>query len=245
MDPSLFGVCPHDTAKGSERWALFNTLVNRRIGMKSRFTLYLDFGEFTRALEGNELLWAYLNPADFVKAKTRFGYQGIARPGAHPDKACVIAPAGAGTNGLTALAGKRLAAVRGYLFFLVADRLETEGIPYTLVPAKSYPEVMSIVKRGDADFGVTYNDHFEKLAPATQAEWERVESVDPGLAHVVAVHPSVSPETAEALRGFLLGATTDPDGQKALNTLGFSHFEAVPETPYMLLEELLANAAKS
>lgn len=241
MSPTFFAVCPHDTAKGVDKWALFNTLVNKTVGLRARFNVFLNFNEFTAALEEEQLLWAYLNPADYLKAKARFGYEAIARPRDRRDKAYLVAPCGM-TGGLELATGKRLAAVKGYLYALAADRLKAAGIQYTLVPAKSYNEVMTLLERGDADVGVSYNDHFDALSPSTRERYCAAESIDVGLSHVVAAHPSVAAESKEALRGFLLGATETADGQKALAALGLAGFDPVPEAPFQVLEQILAAA---
>ena len=243
MPPSLFAACPHDTARGLTKWALFNTLVNKEVGLGSRFHPYLNFAEFGAALEAGELLWAYLNPADFLKAKRLFQFAHVARPADRRDVAYLVASARSGLQGLEAASGRKLAAVSGYLYFLVKHRLQTSGIEHVLVPAKSYAEVMQMVDRGQAELGVTYNDHFDHLNDSSRADFTIATTVDIGLSHVVATHPSVPAESREALRKLLLNAASGVAGEKILSTLEFSRFEAVPEEPFKQLADVLQSVA--
>lgn len=238
MTTNLFAVCPHDTARGVEKWALFNTFVNKNLGLGSRFQPYLDFTDFGADLEGERFLWAYLNPADYLKAAKRFGYKAVARPRGRFDVAYVLGRAEAGAaSDPSALAGKRLAAVRGYLYFLVAHQLDALGVPFQPVTAKSYPEVMAMLERGDADFGVSYNEHFDALPPSVRQGYRVVARVDAGLSHVVATHPSLGQK--EALRTLLEGAGERPEGRKMLAELKVDAFEPVPEEPFRRLREIL------
>lgn len=235
--PNLFAVCPHDTARGFDKWAMLNTFVNRRLDLKSRFQPHLNFVEFGTDLEQERFLWAYLNPSDFLKARSRFGYAAQVRPKDRFDAALVIGPST--RTGLEQLHGKRLAAVPGYLFALAKHRLTVEGIDVTLVPVKSYAEVMKALEANQADFGITYNEHFERLAPSARESYSVVEGVNISLSHVISTHPALPAEKVGSLRELLLAAHTNPEGEKLLAELGFSQFEAVDLAPFDRLAEIL------
>jgi ABC-type phosphate/phosphonate transport system substrate-binding protein len=236
--PSFFSVCPHDTARGIEKWALFNTYMNKHVGLKSRFHFTMDFAEFAQDVDGERLLWAYVNPADYLKVSERFGYEPIARPAERFDIAYVVRKSGSELPPQL-IPGSRIAAVKGYLFFLVRHELAAAGIPFTTVPAKSYAEVLSLVERGEADAGVTYNEHFEPLAASTKEKFTVMHKVHPGLSHVVVAHPSIPAKTREEMRALLLAAATDPDAARLLEELRIRSFETVPEAPFRLLKDSL------
>lgn len=243
-DTTVFAVCPHDTARGIERWGFLNTFVNKHLDLGSRYVPHLNFADFTKELDAERFLWAYLNPADFLKVRDRFGYLGLVRPVQRFDVAYVVQSAsGAPAGSLAELAGKRVAAVNGYLFRLVGDRLRQAGITFEHVQAKSYAEVMSMLARGEAAFGVTYNEHFDPLTPSSKAEYRLVTSIDAGLSHVVAAHPSLPEQKREGLRSLLLGAKDNPQGVKILSEIRISGFEPVPEEPFAALKTLLAKTA--
>jgi len=235
--PTLFAVCPHDTARGFDKWAMFNTFVNKRLDLRSRFEPHLNFVEFGADLEQERFLWAYLNPADFLKARSRFGYQAQVRPKNRFDVALVIGRSAA--TGLEQLRGKRLAAVPGYLFFLARHRLAQAGIDFKVVPVKSYAEVMKTLGADEADFGITYNEHFDRLAPSAREAYAVVEGVDISLSHVISTHPALPAEKAASLRELLLVAHTNPEGVKLLTELGFHQFELVDLAPFDHLAEIL------
>jgi ABC-type phosphate/phosphonate transport system substrate-binding protein len=236
--PSLFAVCPHDTARGIDRWALLNTYVNKRLSLGSRFHPYLDFAEFGVDLERERFLWAYLNPADTLKARSRFGYEALVRPSGRFDVAYIVRAAGAPLA--ESLEGKRVAAVNGYLFFLVRKKLADAAVGFETVVAKSYAEVLTLVDQGKADAGVTYNEHFDVLAETQRSRFAVVDRVHPGLSHVIAAHPSVPLETRSALRELLLAAGGDPQAAALLADLKMVGFENVPEAPFALLSDVLA-----
>ncbi len=243
MSDHLFAVCPHDTARAFEKWALLNTYVNKHLGLKSRFQLYLNFAEFGAALEQERFLWAYLNPADFLKARRRFGYLPVARARGRFDIAYVTGHCGSGAGQDTCVRpNQRLAAFNGYLYWLVKDRLAQAGVPFEHVPAKSYAEAMTLVERGQADRCVTYNEHFDGLSSSVRDQYFVCLTVDAGLSHVLAIHPSLGDEVRQALAQLLLGAVGTTDGQKILAELKMSGFEAVPEEPFMELSRILEAA---
>lgn len=237
MPPGLFAVCPHDTARGFDRWALFNTVTNKALAIGGRFEAYLDFATFGRDLGDGKFLWAYVNPADFVTLQTRQGYVPVARPAGRYDVARIVTH---GREGVTALPeGARVAAVPGYLCRVVKHTLGQRAVGFVEVPAKSYNDVMTLLRRGEADFGITYNEHFDALAASSREGFSVVESFDAGLTHVVAAHPDMPGATREALRGFLMAAEPGPDVKKAWDALGLRAFEAVPEGPYAQLRAIL------
>jgi ABC-type phosphate/phosphonate transport system substrate-binding protein len=236
--PSLFSVCPHDTARGIEKWALFNTYMNKRVGLHSRFHFTLDFTEFAADLDAGLLLWAYVNPADYLKVRERLGYVPIARPAQCFDVAYVIRPS-AKDGPAQVIPGSRIAAVKGYLYFLVRHKIQNAGIPFTPVFAKSYAEVLSLVDRGEADLGITYNEHFDPLASGTRVKFTIIDQVHPGLSHVVVAHPSVPEKAREEMRALLLAAGDDPEARRVLEELSIRAFEPVPESPFQLLWDSL------
>lgn len=238
--PATFAVCPHDTAKGFDKWAFFNTLVNKSIELKSRFCPCLNFAEFTKALEGEELLWAYFNPADYIKARSRFGYSAIARPVNRADIARIVGPVASPAQSIEGIAGTRLAAVNGYLFFVARKALIDRGIPFEHVPAKSYADVMGLLENGQADYGVTYNEHFDVLVPGTKSRFREIHSFEMGLSHVVAVHPSMPEEARRRLTELLRGPTDSPERRRILDTLGFEAFDEPPTAPFEALAAILA-----
>lgn len=237
--PSTFAVCPHDTAQGFDKWALANTIVNKAVALRARFCPCLSFTELAKAIDGQELLWAYLNPSDYVDARARFGYQAIARPMGRADVARVIAPASSTAKAIEALAGKRVAAVNGYLFCIAQRAFAEAHLTVKHIPAKSYAEVMSLLEKDAADFGVTYNDHFDALAAGTRSRFHEVLSLEMGLSHVFAVHPSMPEDARIRLTNLLLGTEASAEHTRLLSTLGFSGIEPADDAPFDALTALL------
>lgn len=243
-ETNLFSVCPHDTARGLERWGFLNTYVNKNLELGSRYRPHLNFAEFNAELEAERFLWAYLNPADFLKVRGRFGYVGLARPAQRPDIAYVVQRAGdPAAAGLSDLGGRRLAAVNGYMYRLVADRLRSDGVAWDHVLAKSYSEVMSLVGRGEAAFGVTYNEHFDLLTQGSKEQFRVVATLDAGLSHVVAAHPSLPEEKQEGLRSLLIAAQENSQGRKVLSEVEILAFEPVLLEPFATLQAVLERSA--
>lgn len=240
MNPNIFAVCPHDTARGIDKWALFHTLVNKQVGMQSKFNVYLNFAEFQTDLEKELFLWAYLNPADYLKLKDRFGYDAVARPTGRFDMAYVIGLAQNASPGETQpMNGKRIAAVKGYLNLLVSHQFNEAGIKFTSVPAKSYADVLNLLEKGEADFGVTYNEHFDPLVESTRAKFVVITKVDCGLSHVIAAHPSVPKDLQQSLANLLMNPNGSPEGQRIMTELKLISFEQVPEAPFQQLHGVM------
>jgi len=234
--PARFSVCPHDTAKGVDRWALFHTLVNKQLRLGTRFLPSFDFKEFDEDLKKPGCLWAYLNPAQFLAARRLHGCEALARPIDRPDKVYLVAlRADEAPQGVEAAAGSTVVAVDGYLLRL----FEQSKVPFERRKAKSYGEVMTLVERGEARFGVTYNEHFDSLSSLIRDRFRVVATVDIGLSHVIAASAELPSETRDALRQLLLGASGSAEGKKLLETFGVSGFEPVSMAPYELLAEIL------
>lgn len=234
--PNRFSVCPHDTAKSVDRWALFHTLVNKQLRLGTRFLPHFDFKEFDQDLRQPGCLWAYFNPAQFLAARKLHGCEALVRPAGRPDKVYLVAlRSDDAPDELRAAEGATLAAVDGYLLRL----FEQSKVSFERRKAKSYAEVMTMVERGEARFGVTYNEHFDSLSSLARDKFRVVGVVDIGLSHVVAVSAELAAEPREALRRLLLGAGDSPEGRKILETFGTSGFEPVAMEPYEMLAQIL------
>ena len=234
MNHTLFAVCPHDTARGFDKWALLNTRVNKHFALGSRFHAYLDFAEFGRDLASGRFLWAYLNPADFLKARATLGYVAVARPRHRFDVARIIARTGTPPSAIAS--GAKTAAVPGYLAGLVEHDLRARGVVLERVPAKSYAEVMVHVRERRAELGITYNEHFDATAASSREGLEILANVDAGLAHVLVAHPSLGARIDD-VRAWLLD---DPEGSLIGSDLGIVGWERLPEEPYQRLAEAMA-----
>lgn len=225
MSRNRFGVCPHDTAQNADSWALFNTRINRHLGLGSVFHLYLDFAEFSASLAEGSLLYAYLNPADYVRAKDEHGYIAVGRPVGRFDNALLIGRADAGPfDGHTS---GPLAVVPGYLATIALAELATEGIAAPLATYRSYAAVMVALRNESARFGITYNDHFAGTNAKSREGISVLREFHTGLSHVLAIHPSLA-ECAGRISDFL----HSPEGAAASEPVGISAWESVPVEPY-------------
>lgn len=238
--PQNFSVCPHDTANGLEKWAIFHTITARVSPCGSRYVPYFNFKEFDVALQGEQIRWGYLNPAQFLTVRKLFGYVPIARPVQRPDKAIFVRTMASPVTRLEDIRDKRIVAAPGYLFALAKQALKVRGVDFTHVPAKSYSEVMGALAKGEADIGISYNEHFDALTPSTRSQFAIVDVVDPGLTHVICMHPAVPEDVRESLRRFLLEAPGNPDGQRAMSVVGIKGFEPVDTQPFDALAQILA-----
>lgn len=251
--PPRFSVCPHDTAKGVDRWALFHTLINKQLRLGSRFMPSFDFKEFEADLRQPGCVWGYLNPAQYLTAQKLHGGEALVRPLGRMDKVYLIAPSASPIPEGTL----SLAAVDGYLFRLFEASLQGK-IPegqadwkgneelatrlrggFERRHAKSYAEVTTLVEREEVHLGVTYNEHFDDLSALSRKKSSVLAILDLGLSHVVVVNSSMEPEQKEGLRQILLDATSSPEGQKILEVFGTTGFEPVPPEPYELLAGIL------
>jgi phosphonate transport system substrate-binding protein len=247
--PPRFSVCPHDTAKGVDRWALFHTLVNKQLRLGTRFLPSFDFKEFDEDLKQPGCVWGYLNPAQYLTARRLHGGEALVRPVGRPDKVYLVAP----TERPLPEGQLAVAAVDGYLFRLFQHALkegslrEQDGAGlaarlgggFERKKAKSYAEVMNQTERGDAHVGVTYNEHFDDLSTLVRSKFRVLATVDVGLSHVVVVSQGMPADKKEELRRILLEAAGSPEGQKILEVFGTTGFEPVPLEPYELLVQIL------
>ncbi len=233
MEPKEFAVCPHDTARGIEKWALFHTRVNRALDLKSRFTPHISFADFGKSLRAGDFLWAYVNPADFVHLRELFGFVPLARPLDRFDLARIVGRVGAAP----VPAGARVARVPGYLAAVVEAQWRERGLVTESIPAQSYAEVIKLVDRGLADFGITYNEHFDVLPAATRECFSVVETVDLGLSHVVAAHPSLDAARCEQLAALLFDP--GPTGTQVRAAVDIQGFDAPQESTFRYLRGVL------
>ncbi len=232
MTRNRFGVCPHDTAQNADSWALFNTKINRALGLGSVFHLYLDFAEFGTALSEGALLWAYLNPADYVRAADSHGYIAVGRPSGRFDNALLVGRSDGAP--FAARSGEPVATVSGYLAALALQTMAAEGDVVVTKSVRSYAAVMVALRSGSAQFGLTYNEHFAGLTGASRDGLKVLREFNTGVAHVLAVHPSLA-EIAPRLSEFLLS----PDGATASASVGISAWESVPAEPYLQLRRAI------
>lgn len=213
-------------------WYVFNTWLQRKLGIRCHLELYDDFPSQHAAIAAGRVDLIFANPYDASMLVREKGFVSIAAPVGATDEAVVAVAATSAFHGVNDLRpGVRIGQTRdpdvnliGMMLLEPAD-LQAEHV--VAVPVSSYVLVARHLLLGKVDAGFFLKQAFDDLSPTTRNQLRPlVTSQISVLRHTLLAGPALAPQ-ADALRSALLGMSeAGSDGSRALQALGLQGWEA-------------------
>lgn len=223
--PTGFAVCPHDAVAAACAWWVFCERLNERFSLGISFLSFDQFPPFEAALDRGEFAVAYLNPFHYARARDDQDYIAIARPSNSLEiarlvtvqaRACSIVAAGA------------VACVDVHMTTAALQGLRARGVQLAPLYVESYEAVLEAVRRGDAPYGLVYDNYLgSSLNEESPLQIALAHVVH--LPHVLAVHPTLASHLPELQRFFF----DSLDAFRWTLDLGIDGWELVPEAEYV------------
>lgn len=212
-------VCPHDTAKGPERWYRLAQYLSQKLDAEATFQLALDFQDFHNHMESADIIYA--NPMDTFKLLNEAGFMPLVKPTELYDELVFIANNDIPNPTLEALQGTHIATVTRMLPSNIARyMLKKRSIePAEFRNRDSWLAVIRTVWQRELDYGIVYKDTFDDLSDQGKEMTNAFAASDERVAfHSVSINPSCSDKKA-ALENIFLTMDADADGQAVLSDL--------------------------
>lgn len=209
-------------------WYVFNTWLQRRLGIRIHLELYDDFVTQRAAIAADKVDLIYANPYDAAMLVREKGFSAIAAPINRPDEAIIAVLAESEIEHVEDLKpGIRLAVTRdpdvnliGMIMLEPADLNKDNTHTHQV---ESYVLVAKHLLTGKADVGFFLKDAFEDLSPVIRKRLKvLVTSQISDVRHALLVGPRCA-DLKEHLRQLLLAMPTE--GKSVLEVLGIEGWE--------------------
>ena len=212
-------------------WYVFNTWLQRKLGVRIHLELYEDFAAQRKAIASDKVDLIYANPYDAAMLVREKGFVAIAAPQGRPDEVVIAVPAGSPAQTIVDLQpGLRLAVTRdpdvNLLGMILLESADLNRDNTTTEQVSTYVVLARALLQGKADCGFFLKDAFDDLsAPIRKQLRPLVASQISIVRHVMLVGPRCA-DLREPMRELLLGmATPGGDGLRTLEALGLSGWE--------------------
>ncbi|HQY08786.1 MAG: phosphate/phosphite/phosphonate ABC transporter substrate-binding protein [Burkholderiales bacterium] len=212
-------------------WYVFNTWLQRKLGVRIHLELYDDFDSQRQAIAANKVDLIYANPYDAAMLVREKGFVAIAAPASKPDEAVIAVPADSAVQKVEDFRpGVRVAMTRdpdvnliGMIMLEPAD-LKRDSVQASQV--NSYVLVAKHLLLGKADAGFFLKEAFDDLSgPIRKQLRPLVTSQISVVRHVLLAGPGCS-ELHTPLTELLLGMQDNAaDGGRVLSALGLQAWE--------------------
>jgi phosphonate transport system substrate-binding protein len=211
-------------------WFVFNTWLQKKLGIKIRLELYDDFASQQKALEAGEIDLIYANPYDATTLVREQGFEAIVAPKDISDEA-VIAVA---NNGKIKCVedlkpGCHIASTDDKdVHMMCMIMIEPADLTASNIKLSEYPNYVIVAKKvmtGEAQAGFFYKQAYDKMSNVIKsAVVPIVTSQISVIKHMFLVSPRFA-EHKDAIKSALMEMHQDDKGLAIVNELGFEAWE--------------------
>lgn len=224
-------------------WYVFNTWLQRKLGVRIHLELYDDFDSQRRAIAADQVDLIYANPYDAAMLVREKGFVALAAPAERPDEAVIAVQADSAAQCVEDFRpGLRVAVTRdpdvnliGMIMLEPADLARDNVVTQQVA---SYVLVAKHLLLGKADCGFFLKEAFDDLSAPIRRQLRPLVTSQIGVVrHVLMAGPRMR-EHGERLTQLLLGMHTGQaeGGARVLEALGLSAWEpqAQEDTEFMI-----------
>lgn len=223
-------------------WFVFNTWLQKKLGVRIHLELYDDFESQRAAIERNEIDIIYANPFDASRLVREKGFKAIAVVKGKCDEVVVAAAEESGIRSVEDLKpGARLAVTRdpdvNLIGMILLEPADLSRDTTSTQQVATYVLVAKALLQGRADAGFFLKEAFDDLSQVIRRGLvQLVASQISVVRHVMLVGPGAA-ELAAPMRDALVGMSTEvPQGVRALEAMGLDGWEvqSEEETEFMI-----------
>lgn len=213
-------------------WYIFNTWLQRQLGLGIHLELYTDFNSQRKAIQNDQVDIIYANPFDASMLIREKGFTALVRPLGKRDEAIIAVNADYPVNCVEDLSpGLRLVATNGpdvnLMGMIMLEPADLSAGTIQICTVASYVIVAKHLIHNDADVGIFLQEAYENLSSFTREQLKvLVQSEISIIHHSLLVGPRLA-DKREKIRGILLNMLNDPKGPSVLESLEFTGWESV------------------
>ena len=227
-----FTVSPSFPNERISDWYIFNTWLQRALGLPIHLELYDSFGAQRAAIAEGKVDMIYANPFDASLLVREKGFRAVVKPEGQPDEMLIIAAAEGPASAITALRpGTRLACsddpcvnTAGRILLEPANLDASNIIEHR---RETYIQVAREVLRGEADIGFLPVEAFNALSSIVRRDLQvLVTSQLHVIHHVFLIGPALHAR-ADEITALLASMHETEKGRGILEALGARRWQAV------------------
>lgn len=222
-------------------WYIFNTWLQRQLGVSIHLELYDDFESQRKAIAEDKIDLIYANPFDAAMLVREKGFTAVARPQGKADEAVIAVSAESAAGCVEDLQpGLRVAStddpdvnMMGMIMLEPAD-LSADNIEQK--QAGNYVLVAKALLRNEADAGFFLKEAYDDLSRIIREQLKVLITSQIGvIQHCVLAGPRAA-ELRETMSAALLAMGDDPKGQGVLEAMGLKGWDALSQedTEFMI-----------
>lgn len=223
-------------------WYVFNTWLQRKLGVRCHLELYDDFDSQHRAIAADGVDLIFANPYDAAMLVRDKGFAPLAAPVGAADEALIAVAAGSTIVRVEDLKpGSRIAQTHdpdvNLIGMIMLEPADLKAADVTVVKAGTYVLVAKNILLGRADGGFFLQKAFDDLSATTRSQLRvLVRSQISVVRHVLLAGPRFAPHAAALTNELLAMSRPGSDGLRTLESLGMTGWEAVDaeDTEFMI-----------
>jgi phosphonate transport system substrate-binding protein len=240
----LFTVSPDFTPDHLSGWYIFNTWLQKQIGVPIHLEMYNDFNAQREAIRQDKIDLIYANPYDAAMLVREKGFQPLVKPAGVSDEAIIAVGAANPVDDVADLTpGAKLAftddpdvKMMGMIMLEPGD-LDVRNLQS--LPCDTYVQVTKRLVRGEADIGIFLAEAFDGLSEMIKKQLKiLVRSQISVIHHSLMIGPGLV-DKREQFQQCLLGMTGDEKGRGVLESLGFEAWEKVDDEEMEFMIDLM------
>ena len=211
-------------------WFVFNTWLQRKLGVNIHLELYNDFKSQHKAMEAGEVDIIYVNPYDATTLVREKGFEAIAAPKGVSDEAVIAVSSEGGITCVEDLKpGCHIASTDDKdVHMMCMIMLEPADLTASNIEMSEHPNYVVVAKNvmnGTAQAGFFYKQSYEKMSKVIKsAVVPIVSSQISVIKHMFLVSPRFA-EYRDQIKETLLDMHKDEKGKAIVEELGFESWE--------------------
>ncbi|NOQ34972.1 MAG: PhnD/SsuA/transferrin family substrate-binding protein [Methylococcaceae bacterium] len=240
----MFTVSPDFSPDRLSGWYIFNTWMQRQMGVDIHLELYDDFCAQRVATYSNKIDLIYANPFDAAMLVREKGFLPMVKPEGLLDEAVIAVSAESSISTMDDLTAKLKVAMTedpdvnmiGMMLLESAD-LNDDNIEKSIFD--SYILVAKSLLRGNDDVGVFLAGSYDDLSNMVKKQLRILLTSEIGeIHHSFLIGPKFA-DRREEIQNLLIGMNENEKGQGVLESLGFKSWEKVDDEEMEFMIDLM------
>lgn len=225
-------------------WFIFNTWIQKQIGISVHLELHHDFNEQYAAIDAKKVDLIYANSYDISRLVRDEGFTAIAKPRQKPDETVIACKLEAGFDDVKSLStpvsiAQTCSPDVNTIGMIMLEPADITNEDIKRIACANYVGVAKQLLKGEADIGFFLEDAFNDLSPLIKKQLKPVVSSQIHLIHhAFLVGPAVNAHI-DAIRSSLLSMHEDKSGSLILAGLGFSAWDPMNQDDAEFIIDLI------
>lgn len=222
-------------------WYIFNTWLQRQLGVGIHLDLYDSFDRQREAIRSDSFDLIYANPYDASMLVRELGFQALVRPAGKSDEAVIAVSATSGYQTVEDLPAGTVVATTDdpdvhTLGMIMLESADLDSRNVVLQQHPSYVVVAKHLLNGNADIGFFLKDAYDELSALIRSQMRVLVSSQISVVHHALL---VGPRMAEYiphLQQALLNMPANDKGRGVLESMGIERWEPMDaeQTEFMI-----------